>query len=298
MSSFYADPAVGGDGTTTTDDNNASTGLGNGGFWTRLVPMFTNIVNIANNIKSYVATALNGGAITIRYTFDSTITDADPGAGKLRLSSATQNTSTVIRTDVLDSTSVDWTAILDTLDSSTSTVKGEIRLAKINDATKWLLFQLTARATPSGYRNFTVTCTGSSSANPFVNGDQLLMTYTRVGDKGNTGPQGNLVRRVSSIASSATPTPDSANYDMLVITALAANATIAAPTGSPVDGQSLMIRIKDNGTSRTLAYNAAYRAGTDVALPSATVVSKTMYLGFIYNASDSKWDFVSTVNNI
>src|SRR5689334_9799072 len=31
-----------------------------------------------------------GGAIAIGYTFDSNIADADPGAGKLRLNSATQ----------------------------------------------------------------------------------------------------------------------------------------------------------------------------------------------------------------
>ena len=39
---------VGGDGSTVTDDSNATTGLGNGGFRTRLLPMFTNMINIAN----------------------------------------------------------------------------------------------------------------------------------------------------------------------------------------------------------------------------------------------------------
>lgn len=47
MASFYADPAVGGDGSTTTDDANATTGLDNYGYTERLVPMFTNAVNIA-----------------------------------------------------------------------------------------------------------------------------------------------------------------------------------------------------------------------------------------------------------
>ncbi|MFL9899062.1 hypothetical protein PQR71_13010 [Paraburkholderia fungorum] len=39
---------VGGDGSTVTDDSSATTGLANGGFRTRLLPMFTNIINIAN----------------------------------------------------------------------------------------------------------------------------------------------------------------------------------------------------------------------------------------------------------
>lgn len=47
MSEFFADPAVGGDNSRTTDDDNPTTGLGNGGFWTRLVPMFRNVVAIA-----------------------------------------------------------------------------------------------------------------------------------------------------------------------------------------------------------------------------------------------------------
>ena len=81
-------------------------------------------------------------------------------------------------------------------------------------------------------------------------------------------------------------------------TALAAGATFGAPTGTPVDGQPLVIRIKDNGTARTLAFNASYRAGTDIALPTTTVLSKTMYLGFLYNSADSKWDLIAKVDNI
>lgn len=41
-------PAIGGDGSTVTDDSNPTTGLANGGFRTRLLPMFTNIINVVN----------------------------------------------------------------------------------------------------------------------------------------------------------------------------------------------------------------------------------------------------------
>lgn len=98
--------------------------------------------------------------------------------------------------------------------------------------------------------------------------------------------------RVVSTASSATPTPNAATTDQYVLTALAAAATFGAPTGSPVDGQRLMVRIKDNGTARTLAWNAIYRI-LGITLPSTTVISKTLYVGFIYNAADTKWDGVA-----
>jgi hypothetical protein len=104
--------------------------------------------------------------------------------------------------------------------------------------------------------------------------------------------------RIGTTASSATPTPDADANDEFTVTAQAAAAAFAAPTGTPTDGQKLVIRIKDNGTARALSFNAIYRAGTDVTLPTTTVLSKTMYLGFIYNAADSKWDLVAKVNNI
>jgi hypothetical protein len=102
---------------------------------------------------------------------------------------------------------------------------------------------------------------------------------------------------LGTTASSATPTPTADTNDQFTVTALAANATVGAPTGTPTDGQRLIIRIKDNGTARTLAFNAIYRASTDLPLPSTTILSKTLYLGFIYNSADTKWDLVALLNN-
>lgn len=98
--------------------------------------------------------------------------------------------------------------------------------------------------------------------------------------------------RIGTIVSSASPAPDSANHDQYNVTALAVNATIDGPSGIAVDGQRLIIRIKDNGVARTLAFHAVYRE-LGVTLPTTTVVSKTMMLGFIYNAADLKWDLVA-----
>jgi hypothetical protein len=102
----------------------------------------------------------------------------------------------------------------------------------------------------------------------------------------------------ATVASSATPTPNMDITDEYTITALAEAATFGAPTGTLVNGRKLIIRIKDNGTARVLNWNAIYRAGTDVALPTTTVISKTMYCGFIYNSTDIKWDLVAYIDNI
>lgn len=98
---------------------------------------------------------------------------------------------------------------------------------------------------------------------------------------------------VTSVASSGTPTPiGSGERNQYNITALAAAATFGVPSGSPADGNTLIIRIKDNGTARALTWNAIYRA-VGVVLPTTTVISKTMYVGCRYNAADSKWDVIA-----
>jgi hypothetical protein len=98
---------------------------------------------------------------------------------------------------------------------------------------------------------------------------------------------------VQSVTSSATVTP-TANDDLVVITAQAAALTLAAPTGTLVQGQALMIRIKDNATAQTITWTSGaggYRA-IGVTLPTTTVISKTTYVGFIYNSTDSRWDAI------
>ena len=96
--------------------------------------------------------------------------------------------------------------------------------------------------------------------------------------------------RIQTVTSSATVTPTSTN-DLVTITAQATGLTLANPTGTFVEGQSLMIRIKDNGTARAITFGADYRA-IGITLPTTTVISKTMYLGIIYNSTDAKWDIL------
>lgn len=106
-----------------------------------------------------------------------------------------------------------------------------------------------------------------------------------------------ITKRVTSITSSSTPTPNADTTDQYNVTALAASATFGAPTGTPTDGQMLSIRIKDNGTAQGLSFNAIYRFSSDLTAPATTVISKTMYLLFEYNAADVKWDNVSRIAN-
>lgn len=101
----------------------------------------------------------------------------------------------------------------------------------------------------------------------------------------------DLVPRVQAVTSAATVTPTNAN-DEVVITAQAAALTIANPSGTMVQGQALIIRIKDNGTARAITWGANYRA-VGVTLPVTTSINKTLYVCMIWNSTDTKFDVVN-----
>ena len=98
--------------------------------------------------------------------------------------------------------------------------------------------------------------------------------------------------RVVSAASASSLTPSVATADVYAYTALAAGLTINAPTGTPVDGDKLMFRLLDNGTSRALTWDGTYTV-IGVTLPTATTISKTTYVGCIYNANNTRWDVIA-----
>ena len=113
----------------------------------------------------------------------------------------------------------------------------------------------------------------------------------------NTFTNKRITTRVNTIASSATPTPAWNTTDEFTVTALAENAVFAAPTWTPTDWQVLVIRILDDWSAYTLGWNAIYRASTDLALPTTTIIDQTLYLEFLYNDANSTWDMVGLLNN-
>ena len=100
-----------------------------------------------------------------------------------------------------------------------------------------------------------------------------------------------ITARVQSVVSSATVTPVGTSDDLVDITAQAVNLTLANPSGSPTNGRAMIVRIKDNATTRTITYGTEYRA-LGVTLPASTTANKTIYLAMVYNSNDTKWDVI------
>jgi len=142
----------------------------------------------------------------------------------------------------------------------------------------------------------TLAITLSGTALPVANGGTGATTLAGASIATYTGTETltnkRIDPRVTSAASASSLTPDISASDVYAYTALAAGLTINAPIGTPLDGDKLIFRLLDNGTSRALTWNATYTV-IGVTLPTATTISKTTYVGCIYNANNTRWDVIA-----
>ena len=131
--------------------------------------------------------------------------------------------------------------------------------------------------------------------------DQIATNTTNIG--GNTTSISsnttslNRLNGSTTVTSTATLTPDIDSNSLEQITAQAAGLTVAAPTGAPFLGQKLVINITDNGTARAISWNAIYNV-VGVTLPVTTTISKSLYVGCIYNSNTTNWDVVAVKEEV
>lgn len=99
------------------------------------------------------------------------------------------------------------------------------------------------------------------------------------------------LNRTVSVAYAAAVTPNSDTTDLLIIAALTGAITVNAPTGTPVDGQTLRIRMSQDGTGgRVVTWNAAFAFGTDVtAAMEPTALNSKWERIFEWSVADTKW---------
>ena len=98
-----------------------------------------------------------------------------------------------------------------------------------------------------------------------------------------------ITPRTGTATSSATPTINTDNVDYYSLTAQAADITsmTSSLSGTPTEGQKLWIAI--TGTAaRAITWGASFEAGA-VALPTTTVTTQRLDVGFVWNSVTSKW---------
>ena len=131
----------------------------------------------------------NFGGATFNYTFSSTTTAGDPGAGLLRLNNATQNSATELYIDQQDDDSAFIDNFLVTIDSSTSLIKGHVKISENGDPSRFNFYAINSLTNNIGWWTISVSFVSGSGAT-FLNTDDILVTFARTGDIGNQGNQG------------------------------------------------------------------------------------------------------------
>ncbi|WP_413672256.1 hypothetical protein ACEN9H_23345 [Massilia cellulosiltytica] len=166
-----------------------------------------------NDLAANLNSIAFGGAYAMPYTFSSSASEVDPGSGKLGLSSTPQSSSIALRVNLTSSAGVDMTSLLNDFGASTSSVPGTVRLQKVGDTSKWLVFNVTSVVDYTAYKRINVTFRGGSSASPFVASDAVILSFQRTGDKGDMGsfPTLHLREERASGTASTAPTNKSAN---------------------------------------------------------------------------------------
>ena len=122
---------------------------------------------------------------------------------------------------------------------------------------------------------------GASSEHPVVPTAKALVTG------GRTAP------RVGTATSSATPTINTDIVDVYLLTAQAVDITSFTTnlSGTPTNGQKLIISI--TGTAaRAITWGSSFESST-VSLPTTTVSTNRLDVGFIWNSATSKWRCVA-----
>ena len=129
------------------------------------------------------------GGITLDYTFDMNTANTDPGTGRVKFNNLNLTTATQMYIDSSDDSGVNLATLLQTIDDSTSTIKGHFKISEKSNVQAFAIFTISSASHPATYS--IVDCSYvSGGITSFNNDADVLITFARTGDIGDAGPQG------------------------------------------------------------------------------------------------------------
>ena len=140
----------------------------------------------------------------------------------------------------------------------------------------------------------TLTTSGSAGIGGAISGLYTLTVTGKAYASGGLIPRSLAVANTSGAITPASDTYDQVNY------ALTGSSSFSNPSGTPTNGQKLLIRIAAASTQTISSWSSSsggYRAiGT--TLPTSVPTGKTVYVGCIYNSTASFWDVVAVTTQV
>ena len=205
------------------------------------------------SVKAYVDN--NAPENGVKFTFETTTTDTDQGAGKIFLNHATPSSATVLYVDDVEAGGVSVNAWVDTWDDvSNAVARGYVYIAKYGSSNALLVYKVTGAVTSaSTYSKVAVTHVVTIGS--FADGDSVGLTFVPSGADGSGDlSASNNLSDVASATTSATNlglgTGDSPQFTGIEL-GHASDTTITRPSSGDLNIEG----------------NRIYRAGgTDVAV--------------------------------
>jgi hypothetical protein len=181
-----------------------------------------------------------GGAV-FSYNYSTNQMPTDPGAGYLKFN-APLTTAVWLYIDHEDSTATDVSAYLQTIDDSTSTIKGHFKVTEVGAPANYVYYAINGSHVESGTFFEVPVLYLSGSVTSFANTTPVNITFVRTGDKGDPGTGGTI-----------------ANYGTFSSTQLQTNpvAYAAMPMTLNVTEEALNVSVI-NGSEITVAEDGTY----------------------------------------
>jgi len=139
----------------------------------------------SNGNLTTVADFLPAGGDSAQFTYSTTVTDADPGAGFIRFNNTTISSATIAYIDDAEANGTDVVAWVQSFDdvAGNATNRGRIRVSKANTLDTWHVFRVNAAITDaSGYTKIPLSYI--DGAGSLANNDKVFVSFVSSGEDG------------------------------------------------------------------------------------------------------------------
>lgn len=301
MASVTFPASVGGDGSTVTDDNNASTGLGANGHRTRFVPALAQIVAIAAYIVNICTAALNGAATSATSTTSLLI-----GTGAKSLTLAQTGKGFAIGQTVVIASNAGATnqmiGIITAFNSGTGAMT--VQVSSVSGAGTLADWTIAVSSSAGVASSRTITAAGLITGGGDMSADRTVTVTAAVAADVRTGTSVATAMTPKSLADAMAPV--SVSYGATVtldlstglnfdIGTLTGGMTLANPSNAKV-GQSGRIRIPQDATgSRLITYGSWFKGVGGPQTLSTAANSVDLLVYFVRDATTIEYSLQKAV---
>jgi hypothetical protein len=230
---------------------------------------------------------------SVPYTFSTTTTDSDPGAGILRFNNATLASATQAYLDNNSAAGQAATAWLDSFDDGgTSSNRGYLHVSDVDAPENFRVYLVTGSVTDgTGYRKLAIThLTGAGS---FANAANLNVHFTPKGDTGSATSSADV-----AWSGDISPSQITADQDDWNPSGLSGAAVIRVSTDATryinglqggADGRIMVIKNVGSNPLVIGAERASSTAANRFQMASDLVIGPGEAATFIYDSTSSRW---------